>query len=288
MFCQLFGYTKQAYYKQCKTHENTRLKERLILDHILQIRRQMPRLGVRKLYYLTEPMLDTYGIKYGRDKLFDLLGREDLLIKKRRKYTKTTNSKHWMRKYPNLIKDITPTRPEQIWVADITYVSGDDGHNYLHLITDAYSKQIMGHELCPNLEASSTLKALKVAIAKRQYPKKSLIHHSDRGLQYCSKLYTDILKDNHIQISMTENGDPYENAVAERLNGILKDEFDLGDLPGEMADIKKQAAQSIHIYNQMRPHLSCEMLTPVQMHAQEKIRIKTWRNKKASNNLVIT
>ena len=288
MFCQLFGYTKQAYFKQRKTLEVTALKERLILDHILQIRRQMPRLGGRKLYYLTKPLLQVHSIKYGRDKLFELLGREGLLIKKRRKYTKTTNSQHWMRKYPNLIKEVIPSRPEQIWVADITYVSGDDGHNYLHLITDAYSKQIMGYELCPNLEASSTLRALKMAIAKRQYPHQSLIHHSDRGLQYCSKLYTDILQENHIQISMTENGDPYENAIAERVNGILKDEFDLGELPGEMEDVKKQAKQSINIYNQMRPHLSCEMLTPIQMHAQDKVKIKTWRKEKASNNLVIT
>ncbi len=288
MFCQLFGYAKQAYYKQRITLADTRLKEGLILDHVLQIRRQMPRLGGRKLYYLTKPVLDTHGIKYGRDKLFELLGREGLLITKRKQYTKTTNSQHWMRKYPNLIKDMVPSRPEQLWVADITYVSGDDGHNYLHLITDAYSKQIMGHELCSNLEASSTLRALKIAIANRQYPQHPLTHHSDRGLQYCSKLYTDILKKNHIQISMTENGDPYENAVAERVNGILKDEFDIGELPGEIADIRKQAGQSINIYNQLRPHLSCKMLTPVQMHAQDKIRIKTWRNEKTSNNPVIT
>lgn len=288
MFCQLFGYTKQAYYKQCKTHENTKLKERLILDHILQIRRQMPRLGGRKLYYLTQPMLDIHGIKYGRDKLFDLLGREGLLVQKRKRNTKTTNSQHWMRKYPNLIKNVIPTRPEQIWVADITYVSGDNGHNYLHLITDAYSKKIMGYELCSNLEANSTLEALRMAIRQRQYPQQNLIHHSDRGLQYCSKLYTDVLKDNHIQVSMTENGDPYENAVAERVNGILKDEFDLGNLPGEIQEIRKLAAQSIDTYNQMRPHLSCEMLTPVQMHAQKKVRVKTWRNEKASNNLAIT
>ncbi len=288
MFCQLFGYTKQAYYKQRITLADTRLKERLILDHVLKIRRQMPRLGGRKLYYLTKPMLDAYGIKYGRDKLFDLLGREGLLITKRKQYTKTTNSQHWMRKYPSLIKDMVPSRPEQLWVADITYVSGDDGHNYLHLITDAYSKQIMGYELCPNLEANSTVKALQRAIAKREYPQLPLIHHSDRGLQYCSKLYTEILKENNIRISMTENGDPYENAVAERVNGILKDEFNLGELPGEMKDIKQQTKQSINIYNSLRPHMSCELLTPLQMHAQDKIKIKTWRNEKASNNLVIT
>jgi len=247
----------------------------------------MPRLGARKLHFMLQPVLRLKGIKYGRDKLFDLLSREGLLVKKRKCYTKTTNSQHWMRKYPNLIKDIIPSRPEQVWVADITYVLADRKFKYLHLITDAYSKQIMGYELCPDLEARSTLKALKIAIGKRQYPDHPLIHHSDRGLQYCSSLYTEMLKRHSIQISMTENGDPYENPVAERKNGILKDEFNLDELPGELKDMKKVASQSIYVYNQLRPHLSCSMLTPVQMHAQEDVILKTWR-KKASSNRVTT
>lgn len=251
------------------------------------IRRQMPRLGTRKLHYLLQPVLQSEGIKYGRDKLFDLLGREGLLVKKRKRYTKTTNSQHWMRKYPNLIKDLIPSSPEQVWVADITYVLADRKFKYLHLITDAYSKQIMGYELCPDLEAGSTLKALKMALGRRQYPDRSLIHHSDRGLQYCSSLYTEVLKRHNIQISMTENSDPYENPIAERMNGILKDEFNLGDLPGELKDMKRAAGQSINVYNQLRPHLSCSMLTPVQMHAQEDVILKTWR-KKASSNQAIT
>ncbi len=287
MFCNLFGYTRQAYYKQCKSIDNVRLKECIILDHILAIRRQMPRLGGRKLHYLIQPILGDEGLKCGRDKLFDLLGREGMLITKRRKYTQTTNSRHWMRTYPNLILDMVPTRPEQVWVADITYISADKGHEYLHLITDAYSKQIMGHELSNNLEASSTLKALKMAIRNRKYPKSPLIHHSDRGLQYCSKLYTEILKKHSIKISMTENGDPYENAVAERVNGILKDEFDLGHLPGDINTNRKLTKESIGIYNRLRPHMSCSMLTPIQMHAQAKIPIITWQSK-ASNNQVIT
>jgi len=200
-------------------------------------------------------------------------------------YTKTTNSKHWMKKYPNLIKDIIPSRPEQVWVADITYVSGDEGHEYLHLITDAYSKQIMGYELSNDLEARSTQKALKRAITNRKYPQLSLIHHSDRGLQYCSSLYTDMLKKHHIQISMTENGDPYENPVAERVNGILKDEFGLDVLPGELNQGRKLTSESIGIYNHLRPHMSCSMLTPVQMHAQDQIEIKTWREKASSNQV---
>lgn len=248
---------------------------------MLGLRRQMPRLGTRKLHHLLKGELDI-----GRDKLFRLLRAEGLLVCKTRRYTVTTNSKHWMRKYPNLTKGIELIRPEQVWVADITYIdTNEDGHGYLHLITDAYSKQIMGYELCGNMEAASTLKALQMAIANRKYSDRPLIHHSDRGLQYCSKLYTDYLKDNHINISMTENGDPYENAIAERMNGILKDEFGLSLQLNNINEAIKQTAQSISIYNNNRPHLSCHMLTPVQMHQQNEIKLKSY-NKKAQISLV--
>lgn len=286
MFCKLFGYTRQAYHKQLKQFSGTRIKERIILDHVLMIRRQMPCLGTRKLHYLLEPICMIEGVKYGRDKLFTLLAREDLLVKRRRKYTCTTNSKHWLRKYPNLIKDVVPDRPEQIWVADITYVPVPRGHQYLHLITDAYSKQIMGYELSDNLEAASTSKALRMALRQRIHCGLPLVHHSDRGLQYCSKQYTDILRKNHMQISMTENGDPYENPIAERVNGILKQEFFLGDMPGSLNENKRMVAKNIEIYNRSRPHLSCGMLTPIQMHQQDERTVKTWREKASSNRLV--
>jgi transposase InsO family protein len=281
MFCELFGYSKQAYFKAQTVHCSVLNKQQQVKDLVLGLRRQMPRLGTRKLHHLLKEELGM-----GRDKLFKLLRNEGLLICKRRRYTVTTNSKHWMRKYPNLIKDIALVRPEQVWVADITYIDTDeDGHGYLHLITDAYSKQIMGYELCENMEASSTLKALQMAIANRKYNGQPLIHHSDRGLQYCSKLYTDYLKDNHIAISMTENGDPYENAIAERVNGILKDEFGLSGQLNNINEAMQQTAQSISIYNNSRPHLSCHMLTPVQMHQQKEIKVKTY-NKKAQTSLV--
>ncbi len=163
-------------------------------------------------------------------------------------------------------------------MADITYIDTLDGNAYLHLITDAYSKQIMGHELCDNMEAASTLKALKMALNNRKYKTSDLIHHSDRGLQYCSKLYTKCLKENNIAISMTENGDPYENAIAERVNGILKDEFGLYDK--FILQAKELARQSIEIYNQIRPHLSCSMLTPYQMHQQHKMKLVSFKKKK--------
>ena len=285
MFCELFGYSKQSYYKQSVNNSLSGIKETQAKEAVLLIRRQMPRLGTRKLHYLLKEEFNREQLNIGRDKLFTILRNEGLLIIKKKKYTVTTNSKHWMFKYPNLIKDISLIRPEQVWVSDITYINTADKNAYLHLITDAYSKQVMGYELCSDMEASSTLKALQMALKNRKYKALSLIHHSDRGLQYCSKLYTNLLKKNDIQISMTENGDPYENAVAERMNGILKDEFGLGEQLENLEQAKHQTSQSISIYNTFRPHLSCQMLTPKQMHSQQKVKLKTW-NKKTSNILV--
>ena len=281
MFCALFGLSKQAYYKQIKQRQQKVTLRTQARASVLQLRRSMPRLGTRKLHYL----LKQSNVLIGRDYLFDLLREEGLLVLKRKKYTVTTNSKHWLRKYPNLIKEIPLVRPEQLWVADITYLDARDGNLYLHLITDAYSKRIMGYELCNNMEAASTLKALKMAIGQRQYKDTPLIHHSDRGLQYCSKLYTSCLTKHEITISMTENGDPYENAIAERVNGILKDEFGLSEQMEDFADAALQTDQSIFAYNSQRPHLSCHMLTPLQMHGQKAIKLRTY-NKKAQTSLV--
>lgn len=280
MFCELFGYSKQAYYKQQKYYRLSQDSKQRVKTLVLDLRRQMPRLGTRKLYHLLKD-----GLGIGRDKLFALLRDEGLLVYKRKRYTVTTNSKHWMKKYPNLVKTIQLTRPEQLWVADITYIdTAEDGNAYLHLVTDAYSKQIMGYELCNNMEGASTLKALQMAVRNRKYKDEPLIHHSDRGLQYCSKLYTDYLIENQIMISMTENGDPYENAIAERVNGILKDEFGLAEQLNNIAEAMEQTRQSISTYNQIRPHLSCHMLTPLQMHQQRGIKLKSY-NKKAQTSL---
>ena len=277
MFCGLFGFSKQAYYKHQTYKKISDYKNLNMRESVLVLRRHMPRLGTRKLYYLLKAEA---SIHIGRDKLFSVLRQEGLLVNRKRKYTVTTNSKHWLRKYPNLIKGICPERPEQLWVADITYIDTLDGNAYLHLITDAYSKKIMGYELCNNMEAVSTLKALKMALGNRKYKASELIHHSDRGLQYCSKLYTDCLKENSITISMIENGDPYENAIAERINGILKDEFGLSDKFENIVQAIELTKQSIKIYNQLRPHLSCSMLTPNQMHQQDKIKLISFKKKK--------
>lgn len=278
-FCSLFGYTKQAYYKASESSQLRSVKEQQAKDAVLEIRRQMPRLGTRKLHFMLKETFRRHQIKVGREKLFSILRSEGLLIMKRKKYTITTNSKHHMRRYPNQIKDIFIGRPEQVWAADITYLDTFDGNSYLHLITDVYSKQIMGYEVCEDMEARSTLKALQMALKNRCYPDLPLIHHSDRGLQYCSKLYTNTLIKNNITISMTENGDPYENAVAERINGILKDEFGLGEKIDDRIAAAKLAVQGVKIYNTLRPHSSCQMLTPIQMHRQNSVTPKKWKKK---------
>ena len=223
--------------------------------------------------------MESKQLKMGRDKLFSLLRSEGLLVQKTKRYHITTDSKHWMRKYPNLTRNLVLTRPEQLWVADITYIGTHEKEMYLHLLTDAYSKQIMGYELCTDMEASSTSKALLMGLKNRTYPDSELMHHSDRGSQYCSAEYTKILKTNNIKISMTENGDPYENAVAERINGILKTEFGLGEKLPDIKQAKHQTKQSINIYNTQRPHYSCTYETPQTMHTQQKITVRTYRNK---------
>lgn len=276
--CSLLGFTKQAYYKKESKHLEREHKRKQIKSLVIDIRAFLPRIGTRKLYYIIEKDLQKQNIKMGRDGLFRFLREENLLILKRKKYTVTTNSHHWMRKYPNIAKDSIVDRPEKLWVADITYLKTKQGNEYLHLITDAYSKQIMGYELASDLRSESTLKALEMALLRRKY-KCPLIHHSDRGLQYCSHKYVELLRHNHINISMTEKSDPYENAIAERVNGILKQEFDLDRIYNNKTELNHQLHRAIQLYNEVRPHQSVEMLTPKEAHLQNKIKLRSWKKK---------
>lgn len=244
----------------------------------MRIRGKMPRIGTRKLYHLISEDLNRLGIKMGRDVLFNFLRAEHLLISPKRSYVKTTNSKHWMKRYPNLIQDMPLTRPEQVWVSDITYIKTDNGHHYLSLVTDAYSKKIMGYALSNNLSVEGPIRAIEMAIRARKYKNQQLIHHSDRGLQYCSFEYVGKLKSNNIHISMTQNGDPYENAIAERVNGILKYEFLWINGFKNHLEAVEAIDESIEIYNTERPHLSCGMLTPVLAHQQQNIILKKWKS----------
>lgn len=242
----------------------------------------MPRLGTRKLYYLLSETLLKHSINIGRDKLFDLLAEYGLLIRRRkRKRINTTDSNHPFRKYPNLIRELTVLRPNHLWVSDITYISLVDSFCYLSLVTDAYSRKIVGYCLHPNLKKEGPLQALSMALeAWTASETEPLLHHSDRGLQYCCTDYIEMLKDKNIGISMTEKGDPYENAIAERVNGILKTEFSLDKDFEHIAAASLATITAVAIYNNQRPHSSCDYLTPEQAHTKVGKLASRWKKKK--------
>lgn len=229
---------------------------------------EMPRLGTRKLYYLLKEPFLRQGIKVGRDKLFDFLRHEHMLIQPRKSYIKTTWSKHWLHKYPNLIKGIQLTAPEQLWVSDITYLKTRQENCYLSLVTDAYSRKIMGYHVSNDMKAESVGMALQMALNSKLY-NTATIHHSDRGLQYCSQPYQQIINENGLICSMTDGYDCYQNALAERINGILKEEF-LFPLTENINQLRTMVKQSIDIYNRKRPHLALEMNVPEQVHKIKK------------------
>jgi len=258
------GVTRQAVY-QCEQRQRRRQRDlEPVKAMVFKVRRRLPRLGTRKLYHLLKPELQQAGIKLGRDALFGYLRQHQLLIKPRRSYIKTTFSKHWMHKHPNLLKDIVITRPEQAFVSDITYVESAQGIHYLSLVTDACSRKVMGHELSHEMKASDTLKALQQAVSQRQTDA-PLLHHSDRGSQYCSAIYQSELAAHAIKPSMTDGYDCYQNALAERVNGILKQEF-LFYRCQTFEDLKVLVAESVDAYNRLRPHLSLGMKTPEEVH----------------------
>lgn len=209
------------------------------------------------------------GLKFGRDKLFELMRCYGLQIKSRKRYTQTTMSRHWMRKWPNIIKEKAITHQDQVWVSDITYIKTKEGNCYLNMITDAYSRRIMGYAIADNMETESMIKALKMALGERKNPLMPTIHHSDRGLQYCSKEYMQTTSENNIKLSMTENGDPYENALAERMNRTIKEEFGMDRRLKSKELVKKLVAETVVLYNQKRPHLALHMKTPDQVYYEK-------------------
>ena len=235
-------------------------------------RKQMPRLGTRKIYHRIKPELKSAGLKVGRDKLFAWMREYGLLVQPRKRYVQTTMSKHWMRKYPNLVKDTVITKPEQVWVSDITYIKTEEGNCYLNMITDAYSRKIVGYVLEDNMEAVHMVKALRMALRNKEDKQSETIHHSDRGSQYCSQDYVEVAINNYIKMSMTENGDPYENALAERMNRTIKEEFGLDTIVKTKAQVMQVVKESVELYNNYRPHLALKMKTPAEVH-QTKIPI---------------
>lgn len=274
--CGLFGYTRQAYYKQLIFNEQKRFETALVVDLVKEERKIAKRIGGKKLFRILSPSFEKHGIKLGRDAFFDILRANELLVKPKKRYRITTNSKHYLRKYDNLVVDVQVSAPEQVWVSDITYIDVQGSHAYLILITDAYSKQVMGYHFAQKMDTAFCLVALRAALAQRQYPHQALIHHSDRGLQYCSFAYTEELTRNNISISMTQNGDPYENALAERMNRTFKSEFDIGRTFDSFEQAKVEIEKAITYYNTVLPHLSCDLLTPKQAHQCKGALKKHW------------
>jgi putative transposase len=276
--CRLFGKTRHAYYDHQWRQQDESLKDDIILQLVHKIREPLPRLGTRKLLELLKPGLVSHQIQVGRDYLFDLLQEHKLLIRRRKRKVYTTDSKHWMRKYSNLTKELVITRPEQLWVSDMTYIRVQNQWGYLSLITDAYSRKIMGFAFRSDLLALGCLEALQMAYDNRSYGQHALIHHSDRGCQYCCKEYVDLLGSQNIAISMTERGDPYENALAERMNGIIKGEFNLYGSQENFEQTYERIVRSVTAYNEIRPHGSCDYLTPCQAHQKEGELKKRWKD----------
>ncbi len=278
--CAWFGLTRQAYYQSKNRVEKDLIEQEILLDKIGDIRKDHKRLGGRKLFFKLETFMDEHNIKMGRDAFFDLLRDNKLLIKQRKRHHVTTNSNHWMKKYPHLIKDIEPIGPNHVWVSDITYWKTKGGHYYISFITDAYSRKIVGYHVADTMEAIESVTALKMAIKTLKISAKGLIHHSDRGSQYCSSIYVNILKKEGIKISMTENGDPLENAIAERINGIIKGEYLFDYLIKTLLNAKEVLKSVVKLYNEDRPHSSIGNAVPSKVHSNDTdIEIKRlWKN----------
>lgn len=256
------------------------INDEILVMYVRELRKEQSRIGTRKLYVMLRDVIQSNHMRIGRDKFFRLLRRNNLLVRRRRRRVFTTNSNHACKKYPNLIRDSTPNGPEQIWASDITYLSTTRGFVYLSLVTDQYSKKIMGYHVHATLEVNGPLEALKKALKNRTHAASRLIHHSDRGLQYCCEEYIRVLEENHIQISMSSKGNPYENAIAERVNGILKTEFNLDRLFTSLPEAESAVQASIAVYNDRRPHTSCDYLTPGQAHKKHGILRRRWKNYK--------
>lgn len=277
--CRLFGKTRHAYYDHQWRVQDQGLRDDIVLQNVLEIRKSLPGTGTLKLHEMLKVPLGSHKIKIGRDYLFDLMREHNLDIRRRKRKAFTTDSRHWMHKYNNLIKEMAVIRPEQVWVSDITYIRLINQWGYLSLITDAYSRKIMGYNFRKDLSAKGCIEALEMALKARMYAEKPLIHHSDRGSQYCSGAYTSLLVENGIGISMTENGDPYENALAERVNGIIKNEFNLHFSAEGFAETTKKIEKAIKAYNELRLHASCDYLTPAKAHLMTGALPKRWKNK---------
>jgi putative transposase len=265
--CRIYDISRQAYYKYLNHSIGEGISEAVVIEKVLSIRHMLPMVGGKKLYYMLRRDLEQIGKGIGRDKLFDILRRNNLLVRRRKRYVKTTDSTHRFRVYKNLIKELEINRRNQVFVGDITYIPLMDGFCYLSLLTDVYSRKIVGYCVSDNLTIEGSLRALRMALKGVADPD-GMIHHTDRGFQYCSNVYTKLLNCRKIQISMAEKGNCYENALAERVNGILKTEFMLDVKFKDIKQAKRAVDEAIRNYNRIRPHMSIEMKTPDQKYVE--------------------
>jgi transposase InsO family protein len=288
--CGWFGITRQAYYQNNWRAIDVGIEEELVLKQVKKIRKDHGRMGSRKLYEKLEPFMLEHQIKMGRDALFDLLSVNHMLVRRRKRKIQTTQSYHWLRKYPNLIKDFVPAAPNQLWVSDITYWKTEAGYLYISFVTDAFSHKIVGFHVAETLESIETLQALKMALLDFSRSPEShfeLIHHSDRGVQYCQCDYVKLLQDYNIKISMTENGDPLENPIAERINGIIKEEYLQDYTVNTILDARKILKFVVKLYNEERPHNSIGNLLPSHVHKNNVRTEKLWKSYYKTNRTIV-
>lgn len=262
------GLSRQAYYQGRRREAQRECRSEVVVKLVRDRRLRQPRLGTRKLHYLLREPLAQAGIELGRDALFDVLRNAGMLVPQSRAYHKTTDSHHRFRRHPNLLKEgeqqVRANASEQVWVADITYLPSKDKFVYLSLVTDAYSRKIVGWHVHDSLQTESVAQALRMALRARQSDQR-LVHHSDRGIQYCSSHYQAIHQRHGVVCSMTDGYDCYQNALAERVNGILKGEL-LVQRPADLEQARRMVGEAVAIYNEERPHLSLKMQTPDEVH----------------------
>lgn len=264
--CAKLGMTRQNYYKRRKERERRQLQGEIVCKHVLDIRRDHARIGVRKLRHLLHGKLSAHGMSVGRDRLFGVLRDNGLLVAPyKAKYPKTTRFNPNLPCFANEVKGLAIVRPDQVWVADITYLATAGGFCYLSLVMDLFSRKIVGFNVAETLEAAGCVRALKDAL-KRRCAKEGLIHHSDRGCQYASHVYVGVLRKAGCRISMTEENHCYENGAAERLNGILKQEYGLDVRFADMGEARRRVARVVELYNNERPHSNLRMRTPGEVH----------------------
>lgn len=275
---KLLGLSRQAYYQYIDREKTVHYQEEIIIQKVITHRMVHKKKGTRKVFLDMQSFLSENRFKLERDAFFTILRNNNLLIRRRRSRIITTDSKHRFKKYPNLIKDMVVIKPNQLWVSDITYVRCGSNFAYISLVTDAYSRKIVGYYLSKDLKATGPLKALKRAVsASRGADLNELTHHSDRGIKYCCDEYVRCLAKENIKISMTQSSDPLDNAIAERVNGIMKNEYEL-EKAKSFTEISAKTAEAVYNYNNLRQHNSIDNYTPAEAHRLQGSTKRLWKS----------